>query len=76
MGNSKLMLISQDYHQLKHVPLNFTIPDIDNCTPDPCQNGATCQDQVNGYTCQCAPGYTGTNCSTGKQHTLDVPNWS
>ena len=24
-----------------------------------CENGGTCQDEVNGYTCQCAAGYEG-----------------
>ena len=33
----------------------------DACTPDPCQNG-TCQASGSGYTCTCAPGWTGTNC--------------
>ena len=40
--------------------------DIDECTSVPCQNGGTCIDQVNGYLCQCAPGYTDLQCQTGK----------
>ena len=32
----------------------------------PCQNGATCtDDNVGGYACTCATGYTGTNCQYG-----------
>lgn len=31
------------------------------CTPNPCQNGI-CQANGGGYTCACAPGFTGTNC--------------
>ncbi|KAK3750217.1 hypothetical protein QZH41_015569 [Actinostola sp. cb2023] len=32
---------------------------------NPCQNGATCTDQVNaGYSCTCAAGYNGSNCQT------------
>ena len=47
--------------------------DIDECKPKPCLNGATCQDKVNGYKCECAPGYTGTNCQTGRDdHQLEV----
>ncbi|XP_053395980.1 fibropellin-1-like [Mercenaria mercenaria] len=36
--------------------------DIDDCSPNPCQNGATCVDQVNNYTCTCNLGYTGRDC--------------
>ena len=34
---------------------------IDECLPNPCQNGGTCTDQVNAYSCQCASGYTADN---------------
>ena len=40
--------------------------DIDDCAVRPCQNGATCIDAVNDYTCNCVVGYTGKNCSIGK----------
>eukprot|EP00058_Branchiostoma_floridae_P005492 XP_002590980.1 hypothetical protein BRAFLDRAFT_69469 [Branchiostoma floridae] len=42
----------------------FCARDIDECSNAPCHNGATCQDGVNSFTCQCAPGYTGTLCET------------
>ncbi|XP_066275138.1 fibropellin-1-like [Branchiostoma lanceolatum] len=38
------------------------VADIDECISAPCQNGATCQNRMNSFTCQCAPGYTGTFC--------------
>lgn len=34
------------------------------CDPDPCLNGATCVDELNGYTCVCPAGYEGANCET------------
>ena len=32
---------------------------IDDCPGHICQNGATCLDGINTYTCQCPPTYTG-----------------
>jgi len=43
-----------------------TVLDINECASMPCLNGAPCSDRVNGYSCQCASGYTGTNCQTGE----------
>ena len=35
---------------------------IDECASAPCQNGGTCSDGVNGYTCACGAGYTSVRC--------------
>jgi len=37
---------------------------IDECASSPCQNGGTCVDGSNSYTCNCDVGYTGPNCET------------
>lgn len=39
--------------------------DIDECVSSPCQNNGTCHDGINGYTCECFPGYTGVFCEIG-----------
>ena len=40
----------------------FDSLDINDCNPNPCQNGGTCTDGVNGYTCDCITGWGGDNC--------------
>ena len=39
--------------------------DIDECSSNPCQNGAACQQLVDIYNCTCSGGYNGTNCEIG-----------
>ena len=36
--------------------------DIDDCMPDSCLNGGTCEDGINSFTCQCAEGFDGPTC--------------
>ena len=40
--------------------------EIDECTEEPCRNGATCQDGFQSYTCYCAEGFAGEQCQIGK----------
>ena len=46
--------------QLYHV-------DINECEDNPCQNGGTCEDKINSYSCTCIKGYVGENCETGRK---------
>ena len=39
----------------------FSDTDIDECASQPCVHG-DCEDQVNGYLCECLEGYTGVHC--------------
>jgi len=34
----------------------------DHCSPNPCENGASCQNQWDGFFCFCPPGWTGHRC--------------
>eukprot|EP00057_Strongylocentrotus_purpuratus_P020981 XP_011675455.1 PREDICTED: fibropellin-1-like isoform X2 [Strongylocentrotus purpuratus] len=34
------------------------------CNPNPCQNGGSCLQSGNSFTCTCPPPYTGTTCQT------------
>ena len=44
--------------------------DIDECESNPCDNGGTCFDDSNGYTCACQPGFTGTHCEAGQDSSM------
>ena len=50
------------------INLRYIIVDKDDCGPNPCQNGGSCIDAVNGYKCDCKDGYTGDNCQTGEYY--------
>ena len=41
--------------------------DINDCMPNPFENGGSCTDGVNEYNCSCASGYTGTDCERSEQ---------
>ena len=46
--------------------------DINECSPNPCQNGATCVDLIGGHRCDCAQGYSGSSCETSNHQTFIV----
>ncbi|XP_032466581.1 coagulation factor VII isoform X2 [Phocoena sinus] len=39
--------------------------DGDQCASRPCQNGGSCEDQLQSYLCFCLDGFEGRNCETG-----------
>ena len=44
---------------------------IDDCLPNPCQNGGNCSDGINMYTCMCAEDFEGENCTDYNGRCLD-----
>ncbi len=42
------------------------ILDVNECASDPCVYDKGCHDRVNGFVCDCLPGFTGHRCQTGK----------
>ncbi|XP_078574859.1 uncharacterized protein LOC144861045 [Branchiostoma floridae x Branchiostoma japonicum] len=52
---------------------NAGLMNFDECSSAPCQNGATCQDGFYSFTCQCAPGFTGTLCETNMDECSSAP---
>ena len=67
-----MFIVSSFFYIFFYPSLIFA--DIDDCVDQPCQNGATCIDAVNDYTCNCVNGYTGKNCSIGKDGVSVVRN--
>ena len=49
----------------------FSFSDVDECKSVPCLNNGECIDGPNKYTCDCRPGWTGTNCQTGTERGCD-----
>ena len=38
-------------------------PDVDECHTSPCENGATCVEEIDGYRCLCTEQYLNINCT-------------
>ncbi|XP_027794745.2 coagulation factor VII isoform X1 [Marmota flaviventris] len=48
--------------------------DGDQCASNPCQNGGSCEDQLQSYVCFCLPDFEGRNCETNKNAQLICVN--
>ena len=58
---------NQTWHKTgEYIFSSWFFSDTDECYPNPCVNNGTCIDQVNNYTCACAVGFEGRNCTDSK----------
>ncbi|XP_015399937.1 coagulation factor VII [Panthera tigris] len=48
--------------------------DGDQCASNPCQNGGSCEDQLQSYICFCLENFEGRNCETNKKDQLICMN--
>ena len=39
--------------------------DINVCDNNPCKNGGICSNDLGHFSCECIPGYIGSDCGTG-----------
>lgn len=59
-------IVTSVYLNTEAIKYNMAFSDFNECESNPCQNGGTCTDHLNQYSCRCAHGYTGVNCQTGQ----------
>uniref|UniRef100_A0A7N5K3B2 Coagulation factor VII n=1 Tax=Ailuropoda melanoleuca TaxID=9646 RepID=A0A7N5K3B2_AILME len=57
--------IFQDTERAKQFWISYT--DGDQCASNPCQNGGSCEDQLQSYICFCLDDFQGRNCETNKK---------
>ena len=41
----------------------YNSSEIDECDSNPCENGATCEDQINAFVCHCTSNWYGMHCT-------------
>ena len=49
----------------EYIYFGMFFTDINECTKNPCKNGAQCANLPGTYRCDCKSGYTGKHCETG-----------
>jgi hypothetical protein len=52
---------------------NWISCDIDMCASSPCENGGTCIDGLNSYSCVCVSGFNDVNCTTNINDCIPYP---
>ena len=70
-----LFIFCQSIHSLHLGPLAVFLLfclDIDECSPNPCENGGNCTDGINDFKCTCRIGFIDKNCSTSKNGNCSV----
>lgn len=45
---------------------------VNSCSSNPCKNGATCTNIIDGYRCTCGPGWSGATCTIDVQPPVAV----
>ncbi|GAB6032299.1 hypothetical protein CHUAL_010938 [Chamberlinius hualienensis] len=71
---SSTLTVSQVESSL--LAFNCTSPnctEINECSTNPCQNGATCEDQIGQFKCICPVGYSGETCTENIDECVNQP---
>ena len=47
---------------------SFFFMDVNECANNPCKNGATCANTIEGFNCTCTKGFQGQICNKGRSY--------
>ena len=67
--NFSSLIVNIIYHAIQtffHVSMSEP-SEVNECDSNPCQNGGTCEDGDNMFTCTCPAEWTGTMCETSEE---------
>ena len=62
--NQYLLSMRHEYEVL--IQAVIFLSDIPECASNPCRNGGSCNELINGYNCSCPERYGGVNCEKGE----------